>query len=207
MLNTCRTIPTSYQHLASSVEFRVPFQPSQSLRLGNMAIIRILQYPDPRLNTKAERVEVFDAALHQVIDDMFETHYNTENCAALAATQLDFKHPKAITVIDFSPNKDQPLCLVNPEVVWRSEELLDEAEGCMSVPGGIYETVGRSLKIKVKAQDRHGKFFEMDVEGFMAKCMQHEIDHLNGKIFIDYLSRLKRQRVDKRIAKQSRWRS
>jgi len=170
-----------------------------------MAIIRILQYPDVRLATKAERVEVFDDALQKIIDDMFETHYNTENCAALAATQLDFKNPKAITVIDFSPNKDQPLCLVNPEIVWKSEELLDEAEGCMSVPGGIYETVGRSLKIKVKAQDRFGKPFEMDVEGFMSKCIQHEVDHLHGKIFIDHLSKLKRQRVDKRISKRARW--
>lgn len=171
-----------------------------------MAIIRILQYPDPRLNVRAERVEVFDDALQKTIDDMFETHYNTENCAALAATQLDFEHPKAITVIDFSPNKDQPLCLVNPEVVWRSEELLDEAEGCMSVSGGIYEKVGRSLKIKVKAQDRHGKPLEMDAEGFMAKCIQHEVDHLNGRIFIDHLSRLKRQRIDKRFEKWHRWR-
>jgi len=171
-----------------------------------MAIIRILQYPDPRLGTKAERVEVFDDALQKIINDMFETHYNTENCAALAATQLDFEKPKAITVIDFSPNKDHPLCLVNPEVVWRSEELLDEDEGCMSVPGGIYETVGRSRRIKYKAQDRFGKPFEMEVEGFMAKCVQHEIDHLNGRIFIDYLSKLKRQRVDKKISKRGRWR-
>ena len=163
-----------------------------------MAIIRILQYPDPRLQTQAEPVDVFDAELQQVIDDMFETHYNTENCAALAATQLDFERPKSITVIDFSREKNEPLCLVNPEIIWRSEELLDEAEGCMSVPGGIYEKVGRSLKIKVKAQDRHGKFFEMDAEGFMSKCIQHEVDHLRGKIFIDHLSRLKRQRVDRR---------
>jgi peptide deformylase len=184
---------------------RVLFPELKSARLGTMAIIRILQYPDPRLHTKAERVEVFDAELQQIIDDMFETHYNTENCAALAATQLDFKHPKAITVIDFSPNKDQPLCLVNPEVVWRSEELLDEAEGCMSISGGIYEVVDRSLKIKVKAQDRYGNPIEMDVEGFMAKCIQHEVDHLNGKLFIDHLSRLKRQRVDKRVEKRRRW--
>jgi peptide deformylase len=170
-----------------------------------MAIIRILQYPDPRLHTQAERVEVFDAALQLIIDDMFETHYNTENCAALAATQLDFKQPKAITVIDFSREKNQPLCLVNPEVVWFSEELQDDSEGCMSVPGGIYETVGRALKIKVKAQDRFGKPIEMDVEGFMAKCIQHEVDHLNGKIFIDHLSRLKRQRVDKKLEKLRRW--
>lgn len=170
-----------------------------------MAIIRILQYPDPRLKTKAEKVEVFDDALQKIIDDMFETHYNTENCAALAATQLDFKNPKAITVIDFSREKDQPLCLVNPEVVWRSEELYDEAEGCMSVPGGIYETVGRANKVKVKAQDRYGKPIEMEVEGYWAKCLQHEIDHLNGKIFIDHLSRLKRQRVDKKLEKWRRW--
>ncbi len=166
-----------------------------------MAIIKILQHPNPRLGKKGEKVTDFGAKTQRVILDMFETHYNTENCAALAATQLDFLHPLHITVIDFSPNKDQPLCVVNGEIIWRSDELMSEAEGCMSVPGGIYETVKRSAKIKVRAQDRFGKEFEMEASGFMSKCIQHELDHLNGTLFIDRLSKLKRSLVDRRISK------
>jgi peptide deformylase len=166
-----------------------------------MAIIKILQHPNPRLAKRGEKVTDFGPKTQQIIDDMFETHYNTENCAALAATQLDFQHPLHITVIDFSPKKDQPLCLVNGEIIWRSDELMSEAEGCMSVPGGIYETLKRSAKIKVRAQDRFGKEFEMEASGFMSKCIQHELDHLNGTLFIDRLSKLKRSLVDRRINK------
>lgn len=169
-----------------------------------MAIVKILQHPDPRLGTIAEKVTDFGPETQKVIDDMFETHYKAENCAALAATQLDFEKPKHITVIDFSPNRDQPLCLVNGEIIWRSEELMHEPEGCMSVPGGVYETLKRSAQIKVRAQDRFGKEFEMEAQGFLSKCIQHELDHLNGKLFIDHLSRLKRARVDKRISKYYR---
>lgn len=164
-----------------------------------MAILTILQYPDPRLHTKAERVTQFDAQLQRIVDDMFETHYNTHNCAALAATQLDLPHPKHITVIDFSRNKDQPLCLVNAEIVARSGELL-EGEGCMSIEE-VYEKVNRATHITVQAQDRHGNPLHFEAEGFMAKCIQHELDHLNGVIFIDRLSQLKRQRIDKKFAK------
>ncbi|MDQ2994504.1 MAG: peptide deformylase [Pseudomonadota bacterium] len=169
-----------------------------------MAIVKILQYPDDRLATVAEKVTDFGVETQKIIDDMFETHYNTENCAALAATQLDFQRPKHITVIDFSPNKDQPLCLVNGEIIWRSEEIMGEPEGCMSVPGGVYETLKRSANIKVRAHDRFGKEFEMDASGFMAKCIQHELDHLNGTLFIDRVSKLKRSRIDRRISKYYR---
>jgi peptide deformylase len=170
-----------------------------------MTKIRILHYPDPRLKTKGETVEnVKSEEVQKVIDDMFETHYGTENCAALAATQLDFKHPKRITVIDFSAQKDQPLCLVNAEIVESEGEMMEE-EGCMSVPGGIYEKVRRAAKIKVRALDREGNPIEFTAEGYMAKCIQHELDHLNGIIFLDRLSPFKRHRVDKKLEKYRRW--
>lgn len=163
-------------------------------------MLKILQYPDPRLKTVAQLVEQFDDTIQHIIDDMFETHYHTENCAALAATQLDIADPKQITVIDFSQDHNQPLCLINAEIIHREGEQ-NEEEGCMSVSGGIYEKVTRAAKIRVRALDRYGKPLEFEAEGFMAKCIQHELDHLNGIIFLDRLSSLKRQRIDKRIEK------
>lgn len=168
-----------------------------------MAIIKILQYPDPRLKTVGKRVEVFDDQIQKIIDDMFETHYAAKNCAALAATQLDFEEPPYITVIDFSTERNQPLCLVNAEIIHR-EGTRTEPEGCMSVPGGTYEKVTRADKIQVRAQDRHGKILEFEADEFMAKCIQHELDHLDGKLFIEHLSPLKRQRIDKRLSKLRR---
>src|SRR3990167_5212347 len=169
-----------------------------------MTIVKILQYPDPRLKTKAEKVTDFGAETQKMIDDMFETHYASDNCAALACSQLDFKKPKHITVIDFSKNKDQPLCLVNGEII-EQDGKETSGEGCMSVPGGIYEEVTRAARIKVRAQDRHGNPLEFEAEGFMAKCIQHELDHLNGKLFIDHLSNLKRDRIRKKIEKLDRF--
>ena len=163
-----------------------------------MSIVKILQYPDPRLRTKAEKVTDFGDETQQMIDSMFETHYAAENCAALACSQLDFQTPKHITVIDFSDNKDQPLCLVNAEIVDQSGKETS-GEGCMSVGGGAFEKVTRAEKIRVKAQDRHGNPLEFEADGFMAKCIQHELDHLNGKIFLDHLSNLKRDRIKKKI--------
>ncbi|OGO93328.1 MAG: peptide deformylase [Coxiella sp. RIFCSPHIGHO2_12_FULL_44_14] len=165
-----------------------------------MTILNILQYPNPRLKSVARPVKTFDQAIQKIIDDMFETHYHAQNCAALAATQLDIIHPPAITVIDFSPEKNQPLCLINPEIIYREGEML-EKEGCMSVGGETYEVVHRFAKIKVKALDRQGHPLLLEAEGFMAKCMQHEIDHLNGKIFLDHLSALKRRRIDIKLRK------
>src|SRR3990167_945387 len=165
-----------------------------------MAILKILQYPSPRLKTVAEPVKVFDDELQKIIDDMFETHYNTPNCAALAASQLDIRHPKRIAVIDFSSTKDQPLCLINPELI-ECEGTHTEDEGCMSVGGETCEKVTRSAKIKVRALDRHGQPLEFKAEGFMAKCIQHEVDHLDGKIFLDHLSSLKRDRIDRKLSK------
>lgn len=169
-----------------------------------MAILKILQYPDPRLKRQAiwvEPNEIQSPEVQQAIDDMFETHYSADNCAALAATQLDLEPAWRITVIDFSEQKNEPLCLINPEIIESSGEV-EEAEGCMSVyPGFAQEKVKRAAHVKVKYFDREGKKQEYNAEGFMAKCMQHEIDHLNGTVYIDKVSMLKRQRLLERAKK------
>ena len=167
-----------------------------------MAIVDILQYPDSDLRRKGEPVTDFGDAFQAVVDDMFETHYAAENCAALAATQLNIPNAPHVTVIDFSEKKDQPLCLVNAKVVEKEGETF-EGEGCMSVVLG-YEKVRRAEKIKVKSQDRHGNPQNFEADGFMAKCIQHELDHLNGMLFIDHLSKLKLDRIRKRIEKNRR---
>lgn len=169
-----------------------------------MTIIKILQYPDPKLKRKAIKVEKFDEALQTIIDDMFETHYAAQNCAALAATQLDLPTPYSITVIDYSDNKDKPLCLVNPEVVERSGEQY-EIEGCMSVyPNAVHEKVKRAQKVKVRAQNRYGERIEIEAEGFFAKCLQHEIDHLEGVVFLDRLPLVKKEHALRKIKKEQR---
>lgn len=166
-----------------------------------MTILSILQYPDPRLRIKAATVTDFGDEIQKIIDDMYETLYASENCAALAASQLGIHY--RITVIDFSEKKDQPLCLVNPEVHHKEGQQY-EFEGCMSVAGKIYERVRRAEKIRVKAQDRYGKVLNIEAEGFMAKCIQHEVDHLEGLLFIDHLSLIKRLRIDKKVTKLQR---
>lgn len=172
-----------------------------------MTILKILQYPDPRLKRKGIKVENFNEGFQKLIDDMFATHYAADNCAALAATQLDIENAPHVTVIDFSPEHDQPLCIVNGEIIAREGEQYEE-EGCMSVGVDIeiylHAKVKRALKIKVKAQDRYGQTVEFDVEGFMAKCIQHELDHLDGKIFLDRLSPLKRKMLEKKLIKEKR---
>ncbi len=173
-----------------------------------MSKIRILQFPDARLRSIAKKVTDFtDPILQRTIDDMFETHYAAQNCAALAATQLDLVNPPHVTVIDFSETKNQPLCLVNGQVI-AHEGTHTEEEGCMSVGcdinAGVYDKVTRAAKIKVLAYDRHGKRLEFEADGFMAKCIQHELDHLNGKLFIDHLSKLKRLRIEKKLTKLKR---
>jgi len=171
-----------------------------------MSIIKILQYPDTKLRKKGEKVTDFGPELQKIVDDMFDTHYAADNCAALAATQLDFDNPKHITVIDFSEKRNTPLCLINGEIIEREGEQHEE-EGCMSVGvenGALFEKVTRAMKIKIRAHDRHGKEFTMEAEGFMAKCIQHELDHLDGKLFIDHLSPLKRNRITDKIKKLKR---
>mgnify|MGYP002713033071 CR=1 FL=1 len=164
-----------------------------------MAILNILHFPDGRLRTKAENVTVVDDTIRRLVEDMFETMYDAPGIG-LAATQVDV-HQRIIT-IDVSESKDQPLCLINPEILEKDgEEEMDE--GCLSVPG-IYEKVRRAEHIRFGALDRQGEPFEMEAEGLLAVCVQHEMDHLEGKLFVDYLSSLKRERIRKKLEKLRR---
>ena len=161
-----------------------------------MAILTVLHYPDPRLRKVAEPVEGVDDTIRQLVDDMFETMYQAPGIG-LAATQVDV-HKRIIT-IDISEDKSQPLCLINPEIVG-SEGVEKMEEGCLSVPG-IYEPVERAEKITVKALNQQGKTYEMQADGLLSVCIQHEMDHLQGKLFVDYLSELKRKRIRKKLEK------
>jgi len=161
-----------------------------------MAILNILHYPDPRLREKAHPVERVDREIQQFVDDMFETMYEAPGIG-LAATQADVQ--KSIIVIDISEDKSSPLCFINPKIL-QKDGIEEMEEGCLSVPG-IYEKVQRANHIKVRALDREGKPFEMEAEGLLAVCIQHEMDHLDGKLFVDYLSEMKRQRIRKKIEK------
>jgi peptide deformylase len=163
-----------------------------------MALLPILEFPDPRLRKVAGPVTVFDEKLELLIDDMFETMYDAQGIG-LAATQVDVH--KRLLVIDVSENKDSPLAFINPEFEIIEDELSEYDEGCLSVPG-FYETVSRPQRIRVRAQDRAGQAFEMEAGGILAVCIQHEIDHLEGKLFVDYLSSLKRQRIRKKLEKE-----
>ncbi|SCN47507.1 Peptide deformylase [methanotrophic endosymbiont of Bathymodiolus azoricus (Menez Gwen)] len=161
-----------------------------------MSILSILEFPDPRLRTVAKPVKEVDKALGGLVDDMFETMYEAHG-VGLAATQVNIH--QRIIVIDISEEKDQPVCLINPEIMDSlGEEESDE--GCLSVPG-IFEPVTRAETIKVKALDKRGESFELEADGLLAVCIQHEMDHLLGKLFVDYLSPLKRQRIKKKMQK------
>ncbi len=164
-----------------------------------MATLEILHFPDPRLRTRAKPVARVDEAVRQLIDDMFETMYAAPGIG-LAATQVNVH--QRIIVIDVSEDKDQPLVLVNP-VISQTSGSEEMEEGCLSVPG-VFETVQRAQQITVSALNRDGEAFELEVDGLLAVCIQHEIDHLDGKLFVDYLSSLKRERIRKRIAKSKR---
>jgi peptide deformylase len=167
-----------------------------------MAKLTILEYPDARLRTRAVPVTVFDQRLHRQIEDMFETMYAAPGIG-LAATQVDY-HQRLI-VIDVSQEKDQPVVLINP-VILAKEGVSEFEEGCLSVPG-YFDEVVRAAKVRVRAQDRDGQVFEREVEGLLAVCVQHEMDHLEGKLFVDYLSELKRTRVRKKLEKDRRERA
>lgn len=164
-----------------------------------MARLPILEYPDPRLRIRAERVTVVDEETKKLVDDMFETMYAAPG-VGLAATQVDVH--KRIIVIDVSEARDQPYCLINPEIV-SAEGRESFEEGCLSVPG-LYEYVERAERIKIKAQGQDGEPYELEAEGLLAQCIQHEMDHLEGKLFVDYLSQLKRERLKKRYLKRAR---
>jgi len=165
-----------------------------------MALLSILRYPDPRLHKVAQPVQAFDARLSQLIDDMFETMYDAKGIG-LAATQIDV-HERLI-VIDVSEERDQPLVLINPEITWASDVRLKGDEGCLSVPG-IYDGIERAATVKVKALDRQGKEQTLEADGLLAVCIQHEMDHLRGKVFVDYLSPLKQGRIKTKLAKALR---
>lgn len=164
-----------------------------------MAILNILNYPDPRLHTVAKPVKTVDAKLQTLIDDMAETMYDAPG-VGLAATQVN-QHIQLI-VIDTSETKDNLLVLINPKIIAKTG-MQDFEEGCLSVPG-VYESVTRAEKITVEALDRNGKTFTMDAEGLLGVCIQHEMDHLLGKVFVEYLSPLKRNRIKNKMLKQAR---
>ena len=163
-----------------------------------MARLTILEYPDPRLRNVARPVTVFDAGLRRLIGDMAETMYAAPGIG-LAATQVD-QHIQLI-VIDVSEAKDQLRVFINPQIVWASEETAVCEEGCLSVPS-IYDEVRRPARVRVRAQDADGRTFELDCEGLLAVCVQHEMDHLTGKVFVDYLSALKQDRIRTKLKKR-----
>jgi len=165
-----------------------------------MAMLEILHFPDPRLRRKAEPVAQVDDNVRRTVDDLFETMYAAPGIG-LAAIQVNVV--LRIIVIDVSERKDSPLCLINPEIVSRDGDEVME-EGCLSVPG-VYEKVQRADQIAVRALDRDGNLLEFEANGLLAVCIQHEIDHLDGKLFVDYLSPLKRQRIRKKLEKQQRF--
>ncbi len=162
-----------------------------------MAILDILEFPDPRLRTVAKPVESMTAETAQLIDDMLETMYQA-NGIGLAATQINVH--QRVVVIDVSEERDQPLVFINPEITVLEGPDHEYDEGCLSVPG-FYETVSRPENITVNALDREGNSFEMTPEGLLAVCIQHELDHLNGKLFVDYISPLKRKRIRSKLEK------
>ena len=162
-----------------------------------MAILQILEFPDPRLRKVAAPVTEFDTALQGLISDMLETMYQAQGIG-LAATQVNVH--KRLLVIDVSENKDSPQVFINPKFEIIEPELSEYDEGCLSVPG-FYETVSRPRAIRVTAQDASGETFQLQADGLLATCIQHEIDHLEGKLFVDYISALKRQRIRAKLEK------
>lgn len=165
-----------------------------------MALLPILCYPDPRLHTVAKPVQAVDARIRQLVADMLETMYDAHGIG-LAATQVD-AHERVI-VIDVSEERDKPLVLVNPEIVWSSPEKVINEEGCLSVPG-IYDGVERSASVRVSALDEQGEARTIEAGGLLAVCIQHEMDHLLGKVFVEYLSPLKRNRIKTKMLKSRR---
>ena len=165
-----------------------------------MALLPILRYPDPRLHKVAQPVSAVDARIRTLIDDMFETMYDAHGIG-LAATQVDV-HERLI-VMDVSEQRNQRLVLINPELVWASDERVLGEEGCLSVPG-IYDGVERAERVRVRALDETGQAREIEADGLLAVCIQHEMDHLRGKVFVEYLSPLKRGRIKTKLLKAER---
>jgi peptide deformylase len=162
-----------------------------------MALLPILCYPDPRLHKVAKPVQTVDARVHALIDDMLETMYEAGGIG-LAATQIDVH--ERLVVIDTSEERNQPMVLINPEITWVNDERVKGEEGCLSVPG-IYDGVERATAVKVTALDRDGQARTIEAEGMLAICIQHELDHLKGKVFVEYLSPLKQGRIKTKMVK------
>ena len=165
-----------------------------------MSQLTILRYPDARLHTIAKPVANVDARVKTLVDDMLQTMYEAEG-VGLAATQVNVH--ERVVVIDISAERDAPLVLINPEIIWASPETAIKDEGCLSVPG-IYDDVERSVSVKVRALDLDGKLQTHEAEGLLSVCVQHEMDHLMGKVFVEYLSPLKRNRIKTKMVKQSK---
>ena len=165
-----------------------------------MSLLSILRYPDPRLHTVAKPVAAVDERIRRLVDDMLETMYANDG-VGLAATQVDV-HERVI-VMDTSDSRDQPRVLINPELLARSDEMVQGEEGCLSVPQ-IYDKVPRHARVTVRALGRDGEPFEREVEGLEAVCVQHEMDHLVGRVFVEYLSPLKRDRIKTKMLKKAR---
>ncbi|RQO53636.1 peptide deformylase [Paucibacter sp. KBW04] len=165
-----------------------------------MAILNILRYPDPRLHTVAKPVAQVDERIRRLVDDMLETMYDAEG-VGLAATQVDVH--ERVLVIDTSNDRDTPRVLINPELVKTSAEFTEGEEGCLSVPQ-IFDKVPRHSRVTVRALNREGETYEFEAEGLLAVCVQHEMDHLMGKVFVEYLSPLKRERIKTKMIKKTR---
>jgi peptide deformylase len=165
-----------------------------------MALLPILRYPDPRLHTVASPVREVDEAVRQLVDDMLQTMYEAEG-VGLAATQVDVH--RRVIVMDTSEQRDEPRVLINPELVKVSDEMIVGEEGCLSVPT-IYDAVPRHARVTVRALGRDGEAYEFDAEGLTSVCVQHEMDHLMGKVFVEYLSPLKRERIKTKMLKKTR---
>lgn len=165
-----------------------------------MAVLEVLRFPDERLRTVAKPVDAVTQEIKDIVSDMFETMYD-ENGVGLAATQVDIH--QRIVVIDVSEDKSQPLVLINPEIVHHSDDKMENEEGCLSVPNS-WAKVQRSTEIRFQATNLDGEVYEMEADGLLAICVQHELDHLIGKLFVDYLSPLKRQRIRAKLEKEAR---
>lgn len=163
-----------------------------------MALLTILEFPNPKLRTVAKPVEKVDERIRKLVDDMFETMYDAPG-VGLAASQVDVH--ERVVVIDTSEDKSNPLVFINPEITVLDDVLHEYDEGCLSVPG-FYESVTRPEHIRINAIDRDGNPFTLEPDGLLAVCIQHEVDHLNGKLFVDYISNMKRQRIRKKLEKQ-----
>jgi peptide deformylase len=182
---------------------QIPTELATQRAVSPMAVLNILEFPDPRLRTVAREVSEVTQETRKLIDDMFDTMYAAPGIG-LAATQVDVH--ERLLVIDISEDHNDPMVFINPVVTVLDQELGEYDEGCLSVPG-FYETVNRPRRISVTALDRDGKEFTREIEGLLAICLQHEIDHLDGKLFVDYISPLKRQRIRKKLEKSQRQRA